>query len=615
MNLQALQGRLAVANQTLQNIGHNIATTLKGMVVSAGQALKQMGDIIAQPFIALHKALTSRQVELQEPPERRSGVDQHLNRGMSNTLDSILEGLSEIDLESNDGFEDDALGVPPKPKDTLEFSDFHTMGGQVTEHPVIQDISLAPQQRLIIEDIGPRPQQVTVENTGPQRATLVPVSSAFCGHLDKLKSSGMITGAQAIKDSGLVGSHVEKFKQVAKDTNTILMFRPVNQMSTGLLEEGTAAKGLNVHGKSSDWGPMSGYIARDQNLSKKHDDSKAITKGIEDNQHSLEHDGDRVGSSQLTLSNNRLNYLTENKLIIPCNDMGEPLSKSPENGQRYFLNGGKNENYVFKLEPDQGGFKVSYKNLEGKQPVVGETVKEWKELEVMGGKTKKEDAPVPLTADYDMFAMLPKMGDGKLAGKTLDRDPVLALLMKERSELKEQLRTASGDSVTELKDQLKSKSREIIRTTINNGRSKLLGQEDRQKVDPELGRLTKWQGEIRTKLNDSVKGENGYTGGDLVKHGTEQDNTQFSEKDEKVFVIMPNGDTFMTQNWEQTQAFMWSAKQDDFLTYTNRSYKQSGEMPTKTTFYPGQNPEDKFSGTRLDFDMKQAAVNLGLTTG
>ena len=55
---------------------------------------------------------------------------------------------------------------------------------------------------------------------------------------------------------------------MAKETNTVIVMRPVNPSAKPLIETGSATKGMRVKGKSSDWGPQNGYIAVDQLYSK-----------------------------------------------------------------------------------------------------------------------------------------------------------------------------------------------------------------------------------------------------------------------------------------------------------------------------------------------------------
>ncbi|MEZ5716218.1 MAG: anthrax toxin-like adenylyl cyclase domain-containing protein [Paracoccaceae bacterium] len=75
-------------------------------------------------------------------------------------------------------------------------------------------------------------------------------------------------GAEAVAWSGLVPSHAREFLRVADAEDVVIMVRPVNAASTGLLARNAAAKGMNVKGKSANWGPQVGLIPYDQRYSK-----------------------------------------------------------------------------------------------------------------------------------------------------------------------------------------------------------------------------------------------------------------------------------------------------------------------------------------------------------
>jgi len=592
MNLQSI-GQSFVSG--IQSLAQSITAKLGDFSVAATQLISKVKDALREYFPSLQTPLTARQVEVptmtSEPRQDRLGLEvDSKEKAVSGTVD------------------------------------------QVANQP---SLSRTMQDRL------------------------EKMLSSSSSNVDAKTLPQMVSGEKAIKDSGLVKSHVEQFIQVAKDSNTILMFRPVNPMSTGLLEDGTSAKGLNVHGKSSDWGPMAGYIPKDQNLCKKHGDPTAIQKGISDNNHSLHEDKERVSALPLELTSSRFNYLLEKNLIQPSNEKGEPISESPSDGPRFFINGGGlsetsksgNNNYVFKFDPtSEGSFKVAFMSRGEQKPVVGGPISDWQPLEVMG------DAKISkaLTADYDVFAMLPKLGDGSLVGKSVQEER-LQVLRSRRDELKQEIGTTGGTEAQTM--QLKALNRAIVREaitsasfnrlndrvlkleneigeltksggdisdkckelstlrekllgqTIDRARDLLLGQTDRREVDGNLGRLTSWQRDMRNRLNEAGK-QAGFTGGDLVKHGTEQDNTQFPEVDQQIFIITPDGQTFMTQNWEQTQAFMWTAKQDDFLTYQNRAYLPNENATSQTKFYPEQTDVTS-SKARILFNLDQAAETYG----
>lgn len=71
------------------------------------------------------------------------------------------------------------------------------------------------------------------------------------------------------KDSGIVGTHITKIQDVARDENTFIFVRPTEYDSTILIEAGYATKSMDVHHKSSNWGPMAGFVPCDPAFSKK----------------------------------------------------------------------------------------------------------------------------------------------------------------------------------------------------------------------------------------------------------------------------------------------------------------------------------------------------------
>lgn len=81
-------------------------------------------------------------------------------------------------------------------------------------------------------------------------------------------SDPQVTGDEAIAWSGMVPSHAREYLRIADQNDAFIMVRPVNPSSTELLASIAAAKGMNVKGKSSNWGPQIGYIPYDQRFSK-----------------------------------------------------------------------------------------------------------------------------------------------------------------------------------------------------------------------------------------------------------------------------------------------------------------------------------------------------------
>ncbi len=170
-------------------------------------------------------------------------------------------------------------------------------------------------------------------------------------------------------ESGILESHILLIKQFAGNKNCIILFRPVNPHATVLIGEGYGTKGLDIHGKSSDWGPMAGFIPRNQALSKSVGDQVKIDKGNAQNEKALK-DSSNVKSFPLQLTQ---------KLAKKTGEFSAARGKISRN---------------FKIDKD---YCVSYKD-EGS----------YKPLEVMG--YEKIGA---VTADYDLFALLAKGGSSK----------------------------------------------------------------------------------------------------------------------------------------------------------------------------------------------------------
>jgi hypothetical protein len=71
------------------------------------------------------------------------------------------------------------------------------------------------------------------------------------------------------KHSGIVDQHVRAIEQTAAARDTFIFVRPTEYDSTILIRAGYATKSMDVHHKSSNWGPMAGFVPCDPAFSKK----------------------------------------------------------------------------------------------------------------------------------------------------------------------------------------------------------------------------------------------------------------------------------------------------------------------------------------------------------
>ncbi|WP_342064540.1 anthrax toxin-like adenylyl cyclase domain-containing protein [Candidatus Fukatsuia endosymbiont of Drepanosiphum platanoidis] len=330
----------------------------------------------------------------------------------------------------------------------------------------------------------------------------------------------VIEGEDAIKASGIVDEHVKQFIKLAKRKDTFFIFRPVNGLSTSLIKQGAATKGMEVHGKSADWGPMAGYIPFDQDLSKQFGNHDAVIKGNANNVHSINDSQGSIKKTILRIDMDRLKELQDKGI----------LNWQPTTGEIIILHKGA-DTYQFRLnKQDDNNYTVDYRTLPTAASTLNETFT-WRPVEVIGKEIN--GITTPLTADYDLFMVAPKLQN------VVD------------------LKTLGGR---------KHSLKEITQLISEQG----LGQIARRQSDTEKGRLPVW---LRDDINDlnRVAKEAGYQGGTLVNHGSEMDNP-FPEQDQRLFVITPEGKTFLTTRWEDTQQVIRDIHQQGYIVYRNRSY-------------------------------------------
>ena len=75
-------------------------------------------------------------------------------------------------------------------------------------------------------------------------------------------------GCKAVCWSGMVQAHAWAIADLVKEEDVVILARPVNPDATTLIAAGASTKGMNLKGKSADWGPQKGYIPVDQRYSK-----------------------------------------------------------------------------------------------------------------------------------------------------------------------------------------------------------------------------------------------------------------------------------------------------------------------------------------------------------
>ena len=389
-------------------------------------------------------------------------------------------------------------------------------------------------------------------------------------------------GQDAISGSGIPQRVVEAWQQIARDNNTLIAIRPVNADATDLIDIGLgqgidiATKGLNVKGKSSDFGLQAGLIPFDAELSKVIGNQGKVDAGNANNLKSISVEGTTASAVQLQLDMAAIIRRQESGRI----DAGD---LTPDADGKLHLTAtktdatGKTVVIEYELTPSSNGlYDVAWRSSDVGARADGTAFNEFRPLKVLAEEGKL------LTADADLFGLFRQASD---VATLTDFNRIASLSP-----------TADGSAPSTA---LQRWRRAIAQ--VQNG----LGQQERSVFDPETGRTTTYQSDLIQELNR-------VTDVKLVNHGTEQDNTLFPERDNGILFIDSEGRVFQTTDFDQIPGLLkYYELNEGFLTYTNRAYNDAAKGPR----YQGeQTAADYGSGAQVDFDtvFSQAEVDAAI---
>lgn len=189
------------------------------------------------------------------------------------------------------------------------------------------------------------------------------------------------------ENCGITARHIGRIQTIAQEKRCFLFVRLVNTDSTTLIDEGYRTKKLDIHAKSSNWGPMAGFICEDSNLSKVVDEGEG--EKLRRNEHAV-HEALRtagVGKVQLAISAARANELVRKGLFAAWTE-GTPFQAHSRK---------RRKTMYFQLGPERRDDKLLVR--------YGSTAEALRPLMVIG--YRDEDGVEAVTADYDMFAICP----------------------------------------------------------------------------------------------------------------------------------------------------------------------------------------------------------------
>lgn len=381
----------------------------------------------------------------------------------------------------------------------------------------------------------------------------------------------MLSGVGAIDASGIVRSHVEAFKDVAARSNAMILVRGVNPDATPLIEENYATKNLHVKGKSANWGPQAGFICVDQELGKAEGNAPEVARLNAKVAESFHEGFSR--EAPLILSADRIERLQRQGTISVFPNPGSKhgvkkilAQASSEKRDRDDIRRTNFEFYavpyaafysqnpilmnhhatavraVFGLNKNLGNGKSAYVICYSKGRLGTKWKTTWKLLCVVA-----TPEGLPLTADYDLYAVCPKLALNGGFREAYD-------VAKQAGNNKMMLRTVAGAITHDL-----------------------IG---KREPDPDLGRMSARLREMKDQLNAAAQGA-GYRGGNVIHHGVEVDNLDYTERLDTVTVITPGRQVYVVNQSGLAPQELENVVRDlsylGYVFYTNRSYNKEGK--------------------------------------
>jgi anthrax edema toxin adenylate cyclase len=227
-----------------------------------------------------------------------------------------------------------------------------------------------------------------------------------------------------MRSCGITTAHQAAIAGIAHDMKTFIFVRPVNPDATGLIEGGFKTKALDIHAKSSDWGPMAGFICDDSSLSKVAGNLVKQQRNDVAVQQSLLHP--HVGIVPLDLPGSRIAYLKDRMPDINVED--KPFVATSSSGI--------SKTFRLLKQPTPDTYRVQVQSGTA-----------FHDVTVIGYTGNPGQGIVPVTADYDIFAICPHHSAPGFSVKgvtTVDAQPDLGVLSAYQARIRRSINARCG---------------------------------------------------------------------------------------------------------------------------------------------------------------------------
>ncbi|MEM7188183.1 MAG: anthrax toxin-like adenylyl cyclase domain-containing protein [Pseudomonadota bacterium] len=313
--------------------------------------------------------------------------------------------------------------------------------------------------------------------------------------------------------TGIPLTHQQAFQEVANAQRCIIMSRAVGTACTQLIEEGYSSKGFHIKAKSCNWGPMSGFVLEDPNLTKRRPDE------VEKQQHDLEHafkDWDAKATPLYITDARRRNLEGQGVIILagggsnakvywgkqyPGGGVGDDAHKALRS-MRFVLR--KTDGNTLKNAPSKDMWAVRYHDES--QAVHAGSIKDSGAVYAMvnpanlGGRGAG-GVRTAVTGDYDLFSLCVRRDLYRPGG------------------VGQRGHDARMVSVPKLEKNIKAKKQDV-------------GE------DIHMGNMSPRHHDVKNALNTAFQ-RRGYAGGNMVHHSDEAGRPFIDDVDMPLFAVVP----------------------------------------------------------------------------
>lgn len=215
-------------------------------------------------------------------------------------------------------------------------------------------------------------------------------------------------------DQGMTAGDIRTCERVAKKRNEIIIFRSTGPWSRPHIENGHPTKPFHVKGKSSTWGPHAGFVPLNSKYSKAVG-AKNITKGVNLNNEAIK--GRYARPVALYLTRQYIDTYLTSKRGMTARPAVDRIT-TPRDGVMYFYcrkpdeqDRPGNEQYVFLGKRTDGNaweisvFPDGAAQTHPRALFLQESSAEQLLVMAVPGSN------LPITGDYDLFAVCPSWGD------------------------------------------------------------------------------------------------------------------------------------------------------------------------------------------------------------